>query len=99
MPTQERYINPYTDDARDYEESIKVYRDLTNVVNTAEQKGLAKGLAKGRAKGLAEGRAKGRAEGAHQEKMQSARKMKDLGMPIEVISQVTGLTPQEIEAL
>ncbi len=26
-------------DARDYEESIKVYRDLTNVVNTAEQKG------------------------------------------------------------
>lgn len=56
MPTQERYINPYTDDARDYEESIKVYRDLTNVVNTAEQKGHAKGLA----------------EGAHQEKMQSA---------------------------
>ena len=26
-------------DARDYEESIKVYRDLTNVVNTAVQKG------------------------------------------------------------
>ena len=26
-------------DARDYEESIKIYRDLTNVVNTAEQKG------------------------------------------------------------
>ncbi len=46
MPTQERYINPYTDDARDYEESIKVYRDLTNVVNTAEQKGLAKGQPK-----------------------------------------------------
>ncbi len=54
-PTQERYINPYTDDARD--------------------------------------------EGAHQEKMQSARKMKNLGMPIEVISQVTGLTHQEIEEL
>ena len=26
-------------DAREYEESVKVYRDLTNVVNTAEQKG------------------------------------------------------------
>ena len=30
-------------DAREYEESVKVYRDLTNVVNTAEQKGLQKG--------------------------------------------------------
>ena len=50
----ERYINPYTDfgfkkqaeiarftpqDAKEYEESVKVYRDLTNVVNTAERKG------------------------------------------------------------
>ena len=26
-------------DAKEYEESIKVYRDLTNVVNTAERKG------------------------------------------------------------
>lgn len=28
---------------RNYEESIKVYRDITNVVNTAEKKGIAKG--------------------------------------------------------
>lgn len=54
----ERYINPYTDfgfkkqaeiarftpqDAKEYEESVKVYRDLTNVVNTAERKGRAEG--------------------------------------------------------
>ena len=30
-------------DVRDYEESIKIYRDLTNVVNTAERKGREKG--------------------------------------------------------
>ena len=30
-------------DAREYEESIKVYRDLTNVVNTAERKGREEG--------------------------------------------------------
>ena len=30
-------------DARAYEESVKVYRDLTNVVNTAERKGRAEG--------------------------------------------------------
>lgn len=29
-------------DVRDYEESIKIYRDLTNVVNTAERKGREK---------------------------------------------------------
>ena len=30
-------------DAREYEESVKVYRDLTNVVNTAERKGREEG--------------------------------------------------------
>jgi len=33
---------------RNYEESIKVYRDITNVVNTAEKKGIAKGIAEGK---------------------------------------------------
>ena len=55
----------------DYEESVKVYRDLFNVVNTAEGKGFAKGkaegleegIAKGKAEGLEEGIAKGKAEG------------------------------------
>ncbi|MCR5819406.1 MAG: Rpn family recombination-promoting nuclease/putative transposase [Bacteroidaceae bacterium] len=32
-------------DAREYEESVKIYRDLTNVVNTAERKGRAEGRA------------------------------------------------------
>ena len=36
-------------DLQDYEESVKVYRDLNNVVNTAERKGRAQGLAEGRA--------------------------------------------------
>jgi len=46
---KERYINPYTDfdftpqDAREYEESVRIYRDLTNVVNTAERKGREEG--------------------------------------------------------
>lgn len=34
---------------RDYEKSVKVYRDLFNVVNTAEKKGIAKGFAEGEA--------------------------------------------------
>ena len=94
-------------DAREYEESVKVYRDLTNVVNTAEQKGmakgraegLAKGMAKGMAKGLAEGHAKGLTEGVQQEKLQNARKMKAKGFSVADIADITGLDPQEIEAL
>lgn len=44
---QERYINPYTDfgftERQDYEESIRGYRDLTNVVRTAERKSREEG--------------------------------------------------------
>ena len=42
-----------------YEESLKVYRDWSSTVATAEQKGLAIGRAEGRAEGLAEGRTEG----------------------------------------
>ena len=39
---------------RSYEESLKVYRDLVNVVRTAERKGLAKSIAEGIEKGKLE---------------------------------------------
>ena len=90
---KERYINPYTDfgftpqDAREYEESVRIYRDLTNVVNTAERKGRE------------EGRAEGREEGREEERLNTARKMKALGMPIDLISQVTGLSIEFIESI
>lgn len=41
-----------------------------------------------KAEGLAEGIAKGKAE--------TARKMKALSLPVEMIAQATGLTPEEI---
>ena len=52
-------------------------------------------LTEGHAKGLAEGRAEGRAESLQE----TARKMKEMGMRIDIISQVTGLTPSEIAVL
>ena len=54
---------------------------------------------KGRAEGLAEGRAEGRAEGKEEENRDNARKMKELGMAADVISQVTGLQEEEIKVL
>ena len=54
---------------------------------------------KGRAEGLAEGRAEGRAEGKEEANRDNARKMKELGMAADVISQVTGLPEEEIKDL
>ena len=48
---------------REYEESLKVYRDLINVVGTAEQKGRKEGREEGRKEGREEGRKEGREEG------------------------------------
>ena len=61
--------------------------------------GLATGLAKGRAEGLAEGRAEGRAEGIEENRRENARKMKQLGIGVDAISQVTGLSADEIGQL
>jgi predicted transposase/invertase (TIGR01784 family) len=47
----------------EYEESLKSYRDLKGVIDTAYDEGKVEGRAEGEAKGRAEGEAKGRAEG------------------------------------
>ena len=46
-----------------YEESLKVYRDWNNVIDTAIQKGIARGMEEGLVKGMEEGIAKGMEEG------------------------------------
>ena len=50
-------------------------------------------------KGRAEGRAEGRVEGKEEANRDNARKMKELGMAVDVISQVTGLPEEEIKVL
>lgn len=61
--------------------------------------GQAKGRAEGRAEGIAEGRAEGRAEGERNANINSAKTMKNDGMPYELISKYTDLTVEEIENL
>lgn len=70
-----------------YEESLKVYRDWQNTIVTAEQKGMAKGMAEGMAKGRME------------QNIANARSMKLAGLDYEIISQVTGLSKDEIDKL
>lgn len=70
-----------------YFESEKVYYDNDGAIRTAE------------AKGRKEGRAEGKKEGFSEAKLEDARKMKTLGIAVEVISQVTSLSEEEIIAL
>ena len=94
-----------------YEESLKVYRDLFNVVDTAERKGIQKGIQKGYVKGKAEGReeglqegiakgkAEGKAEGRAEEKVEVAKNLLALGTDINIVCQATGLSLEEINNL
>lgn len=93
-----RYINPLTDfgfkklfgtatfsehDRKEYKQSLKIYRDLKNVVDTAR----------------GEGRMEGKHEGRMEEKNEIARKLKNSGVAIELIVQTTGLLKEVIEKL
>ena len=86
---------------QDYEDSLKVYRDMKNVLDTAELKGMKKGMKKGMEKGLEKGRKeglkKGIEQGSFEERRKNARAMKDLGLPLETIAKVTGMTAEDIE--
>ena len=59
---------------------------------------VREGRAEARAEALAEGRAEGRAEG-HAEKIETVRKFKQAGVDIAIISQCTGLSVEEVQAL
>ena len=82
-----------------YDEAIKVYRDNMAAMEFAKLKGLAEGEAKGRAEGEAKGRAEGRAEGEKKERLRNAAGMIKNGIPENVISDITGLSIEEIKAL
>ena len=70
-------------DRAEYEESLKVFWDFSNVLSTAERKG----------------RAEGRAEGERETNLRNAKNLKALGVDVETISKATGLTKEEIESL
>ena len=64
-----------------------------------EAKGRAEGEAKGRAEGRVEGRAEGEAKGRAEGRAEAARNLLRMGLELSQISEATGLSPEEIEAL
>ena len=73
------------------------YRHLDNIVILKDN--ILTERAEGRAEGRAAGRVEGRAEGRAEEKRETARNMKALNIPINTISQITGLSAEEIQGL
>ncbi len=75
------------DEVNIYQDSLKVYRDMKNSLDTAREEGLKEGLEKGLEKGLKEGIE------------QVAKELLNNGVNIEVILKTTGLTKEELEKL
>ena len=81
------------------------YRHLDNVVilrdniYTEREEGRLEGRAEGLEEGRLEGHAEGLEEGRAEERLNNARSMKALGVSPDIISQVTGLSMEEIEKL
>lgn len=84
---------------REYEDSLKAYRDIKNSLDTAKEEGRAEGREEGRAEGREEGRAEGREEGRAESIAMVAKMMYAKGMDIDVIASMTGLSTDEVESL
>ncbi len=78
-----------------YESSLKAYRDLKGVIDTAFDEGKLEGRLEGRLEGKLEGKLEGRME----EKFEIARQAKLMGLDPAAIAAITGLEISVIEGL
>ena len=80
---------------KEYEDSLKAYRDVKNSIDSALEKGREEGMAEGMAKGMA----KGMAEGMEKEKQSTALRLLSMGLSEEQVSAATELPLEEIQKL
>lgn len=86
--SEERYISLLTDfgfkqELREYEDSLKAYRDIKNSIDTAKE----------------EGREEGRVEGIAKEKLVTAKRLLGMGLTQEQVAKGTDLSIEDIERL
>lgn len=82
---------------RDYERSLKTYRDNYAIFKTERSEGYAEGKAEGYAEGKAEGIAEGKAEGLAEGEAKFIKRMASNGKTIAEIADLTGYSNNEIE--
>lgn len=90
--SEERYISLLTDfgfkqELREYEDSLKAYRDIKNSIDTAKEEGRK------------EGRVEGRVEGIAKEKLATAKRLLGMGLTQEQVAKGTDLSIEDIERL
>ena len=92
------------------DDELYIYDRFWDMVSTAKMQitssrkdGMRKGLKEGMEKGMKEGIEKGMKEGIEkgigEERIRTARKMKAEGLGTDMITKITGLTPNDIDAL
>lgn len=92
-PGMEEVKEKLTIDRMNKSERSAYYKHLDNIVI------LRDNIYTEREEGRLEGRAEGREEGRAAERQDNAKKMKELGIPTETISRITGLSHEEINKL
>ena len=68
-------------------------------LEASKEDGMREGIREGIKKGIREGMEKGRIEGIYEKAIEIAKKGLELKLPIETISDITGLSKAEIEKL
>jgi predicted transposase/invertase (TIGR01784 family) len=84
---------------QNYEDSLKYYRDLNNVVDTAREEGIKEGLKAGKEEGIKEGLKAGKEEGIKEGLKQVAINAISMGRTTEDIAALTGLSEEIIDNL
>ena len=69
------------------------------IEQVAEKKGLKKGIERGREEGLEEGIERGRGEGREETQREIALNLLKKGIEVSDISEITGISEDEIKAL
>lgn len=105
------YMTMSDSDRRAYDAHMDDIMVQNDVLDTAKMEGRAEGLEEGRAEGraegleegraagLEEGRAEGLEEGVQKKALEVAKNLKSMGLSIQDIQRVTGLSKDEIESL
>ena len=84
---------------KNYEDSLKTYRDLKNSIDTALEQGRMEGREEGIDTALEKGLKQGREEGEMEMSLKIARQMLQAGISVEEVSKMTFLPISEVEKL
>lgn len=93
------YYNMPKAERQAYDEHLSAIMIQNDVLDGAKLEGRMEGHMEGHMEGKIEGRIEGRIEGHAEGRMEVARNMKELGVPIEVIMKSSGLSKEDIDTL